>query len=262
MRAPVPPRSPTFRPRRNGAVTIVGVLALLACWESGVHLGLVSGLYFPPPSRILSTLARLLVSGAILPDLGATLGRAMAGALLGGLPAALLGLAMGWSERVRSALDPLVAALHPLPKITLLPLLMVLLGVGDRSLVAAVAIGAFFPMLLSASAGVRQISPIHFEVVRCYGGSPAQVFRRVVLRGSLPLILTGLRLSLNVAMLITIAAEMVAARVGLGRLIWLSWETFRTEDLYAGLVLISLLGIVSNAALHRASRRLVPWQPS
>jgi len=246
---------------RHGWMLSVGTVAVaLAVWELGVRVGVVYELFFPAPSTILAALGALVSGGELLPNLGATLWRTFCGALFGCVPALLVGLAMGWSARVRAALDPIVAALHPLPKIAVLPLLMVIFGIGETSKVAAIAIGAFFPMLLSAAAGVRQISPLHFEVVRSYGGSRRKVFTRVVLPGALPLVLTGLRLSLNVALLITIAVELVASPNGLGRIIWLAWETLRTEQLYAGLVVIATLGVALNAVLGWMARWLVPWQ--
>jgi NitT/TauT family transport system permease protein len=245
---------------RRWAVPTLAAAALLGAWEAGVRLGVVPAFFFPAPTAVLGTVLGLAADGTLLPHLGATLARTAAGSVLGCLPAALLGLVMGWSSRVREAVDPLVAALHPLPKIALLPLLMVIFGIGETSRVAAVAIGAFFPMLLATVTAVRQISPQHFEVVRTYGASRLQVLTRVVLPGSLPVMLTGLRLALNVALLITIAVELVTARRGLGNLIWMGWETMRTEHLYAGLVVIAGLGVLLNGVLGALSRWLVPWQ--
>jgi len=246
---------------RHAWMLPVGTVAtLLLAWEAGVRAGLISEVFFPAPTTVVVTLVGLLSSGQLLPDLAATLGRTVAGSLIGCVPALAIGLTMGWSPRMRAALDPIIAAIHPLPKIAILPLLMVIFGIGETSKVTTIAIGAFFPMLLSAAAGVRQISPLHFEVVRSYGGSRRKVFTRVVLPGSLPFVLTGLRLSLNVALLIAIAVELVAASNGLGRIIWLAWETLRTEQLYASLVVIAMLGLAFNAALGWLARWLVPWQ--
>jgi len=246
---------------RHGWLLPAGTAAaLLLSWELGVRAGVVYELFFPAPSTILAAIGALVSGGTLAPNLAATLVRTFSGAVLGCVPALLLGLAMGWSARLRAALDPLVAAVHPLPKIAVLPLLMVIFGIGEASKVAAIAIGAFFPMLLSSAAGVRQISPLHFEVVRSYGGTRRKVFTRVVLPGALPFVLTGLRLSLNVALLITIAVELVASPDGLGRVIWLAWETLRTEQLYAGLVVIAALGILVNLGLGWLARRLAPWQ--
>jgi NitT/TauT family transport system permease protein len=157
--------------------------------------------------------------------------------------------------------DPFVAALHPIPKLALLPLFMVLLGVGEAPKVFLVAVAAFFPMLINTTAGVRQINPMHFDLARNYGAGMVRVLGRVVLPGSLPLILAGFRLSANLALVITIAVEMISSEVGLGALVWLSWQLLRVELLYATLVVTALLGIGLSFSLERLERRLAPWRP-
>jgi NitT/TauT family transport system permease protein len=166
---------------------------------------------------------------------------------------------MGWSRSLRAALDPLVAAVHPLPKIAVLPLIMIIFGIGESSKIVVIAVGTFFPMLINSMAGVRQISPIHFEVAENYGASPFKVLTRVIIPGSLPLVLAGARLALNIALLLTIAVELVSAREGLGEMIWFAWQTLRTEELYASLVVIGALGVTFNLLLQALSQRLVPW---
>lgn len=234
-------------------------VALLALWEAWARGSADSAILFPAPSVIAAVLARQARSGEVFRAAGATLGRVTAGFVLGGVPALLLGLAMGFSHRVRAAVDPLVAAAHAVPKIAILPILMLLLGVGEAPRVAVVAAAAFFPLVIATMAGVRQISPIHFEVAHGYGASAPRVFRRVLLPGSLPQVLSGVRLALNASLLITISLEIVAARSGLGAAIWMAWQTMRVEELYAALAVTSLLGVGFNAALELLGRRLVPW---
>jgi NitT/TauT family transport system permease protein len=151
-------------------------------------------------------------------------------------------------------------AVHPIPKIAILPLLMIFLGIGEASRIAVASVAAFFPMLINTMAGVRQINPIYFEVARNYGAPPGKLFTRVVLPGSLPMALSGPRLAANVTLLVTIAAEIVMSETGLGALVWLAWETLQIEVLYATLIVVSALGISMSAGLHRMQKRLVPWQ--
>jgi NitT/TauT family transport system permease protein len=151
-------------------------------------------------------------------------------------------------------------AIHPIPKIAILPLLMIFLGIGEASRIAVASVAAFFPMLINTMAGVREINPIYFEVARNYGASRRKLLTRVVLPGSLPLALSGLRLAANVTLLVTIAAEIVMAETGLGSLVWLAWETLRVELLYATLIVVSALGIGISTGLHAMRRALVPWQ--
>lgn len=230
--------------------------AALGAWEAGVRLGFVPPLFFPAPSSIIRTLVRLAVHGTLLADARATLMRVFVGCLLGGVPGFLLGLAMGWSRRLRILLDPLVAALHPIPKIALLPLLMIIFGTGETSRIVTVSIAAFFPMLVNTMSGVRQISPTYFEVAASYGAGARQLVWRVIVPGSLPAVLAGGRIAFNLALLVTVSVELVASRTGLGSVIWLSWETFRTENLYASLVLISAIGVGANLSMRLLARTL------
>jgi NitT/TauT family transport system permease protein len=238
------------------------MVTALSLWEGAARLGIIPRLYFPPPTEIAGALWSSIVRGELGPSLWATLRRVIPGLVLGAVPGLLLGVAMGRSRAVRRIADPFIAAVHPIPKIALLPLLMIILGIGEASRIAVVAIAAFFPMLINSMAGVRRISPLYFDVARNYGASRRKVFTRVVLPGSLPMVLSGLRLSANVAFLVTIAAEIVAADSGLGSLIWLSWEILRVELLYAVLVVISLFGVTLNLTLAGLAHRLSPWQAS
>jgi ABC-type nitrate/sulfonate/bicarbonate transport system permease component len=229
-------------------------------WEWQVRAGRVSALFFPAPTVIGRTLARWVITGDLTPHLSATLLRVGVGFVVGGAGGLLLGLLMGWSRRVRVVIDPLIAAVHPVPKIAILPLIMILFGIGETSKIVVVVIAAFFPMLINTMAGVRQIQPLYFEVAANYGARPVQVFARVIIPGSLPLILTGMRLALNSALLITIAVELVTAQQGLGALVWLAWETLRTEELYASLAVTAALGMSFNVLLHYLTTVLVPWR--
>ena len=238
---------------------ILFAAAVVIAWELWAGGKGTSVILFPPPSVIGATLLKQAGNGELLKTVGATLRRLAAGVVLGGVPALFLGLLMGFSAKVRAAVDPLVAAAHSIPKIAVLPILMILLGIGEAPKIVVVAAAAFFPLLINTMAGVRQISPIHFEVAHSYGASAPRVFWRVLLPGSLPQILSGARLALNGGLLITIALEIVAARTGLGAAIWLAWQTLRVEELFAALVVASALGVGFNATLVRLEKRLVPW---
>lgn len=232
----------------------------LVVWELAVQAGLASALMFPPPSMILRTIVKLTISGALPASLASSLTRLVLGVLLGGGLGLALGMVMGWSPRLRAVLDPFVAAAHPIPKIAILPLIMIFLGIGETSKIFVSALAAFFPMLINTVDGVRQINPIYFEVAQNLGASRRKVFTRVVLPASLPAMLTGLLLAVNVTMLLTIAIEMVSASQGLGWMIWQAWQTMKVEEVYASLVVIVLIGIASSSALQVLSAWLLPWR--
>ena len=264
--APVPP-APEVEPELRRAIGDSGLLVpiavavtLLVAWEVLSRLGVLRPVLFSSPLVIGRTLVNSFASGEMPGHLLATLTRTVAGLALGAIPGLLLGLAMGWSAALRRALDPIFAALHPIPKIAILPLLMIFLGIGEASRIAVASVAAFFPMLINTMAGVRAINPIYFEVAQNYGASRYRLFSRVVLPASLPLVFSGLRLAANVTLLVTISAEIVMAERGLGSLVWLAWETLRVELLYATLVVIASLGIGLTGGLKLIRRAVLPWQ--
>lgn len=259
MTTPTP--TPRRKPREGGVwISLVAVGVTVVLWEVLARVGVLSTVLFSSPAVIAATLARSVASGDMVSHALATMWRTGAGLVLGAVPGLLLGLAMGWSRNLRRTLDPLLAAIHPIPKIAILPLIMIFLGVGESSRIAVAAVAAFFPLLINAMAGVRQINPLFFEVAETYGASKLRLFTHVVIPGSLPLVLSGVRLAANVTLLVTIAAEIVMAERGLGSLVWLAWETLRVELLYATLIVIALLGVALTGSLSALRRRLVPWQ--
>ena len=241
-------------------VPLVGLVVFLAIWEWQARVEGISTLFFPAPSAIGRTLADMVGGGEMLGLVGITLGRLVRGLALGGFIGLGVGLLMGWSKHVRMAVDPVISAIHPVPKLALLPLLLIIFGFGDLPGVLIVAMAAFFPMAINSMAGVQQIPPIHFEVAQNFGASAPQVFKRIAWPGSLPFTLAGARLALNAGFVLTIAVEIILAQGGLGGVIWLVWQTLKTQRLYATLVVIAILGVSFNTLLKYASRRLVPWQ--
>ena len=234
-------------------VAILGVLEVL------VRVGVVTGLFLPAPSAVMVSIGDMIANGSLPANLGATMSRIAMGLAGGAGAGVLLGLTMGASRRIRRVVDPVVAALHPIPRLAFFPLIIVLLGVGETSKLAAVSLGAFFPMLLNTVAGVRGMNPVHLELARNFGASRRQMFLHVLLPGSMPLMLTGLRLSANAAFHSTIGVEMVGSRTGLGAMLWLSWQTFRIDHLYAILVVIAAIGIGLASLIRWVTQRSAPW---
>jgi NitT/TauT family transport system permease protein len=239
--------------------SVLTFILFLAAWELAGNAGLVSATFFPAPSRIWAALVKLARSGDLAAATGSTLLRFAVGLIAGSALGALLGLLMGWWPRLRVFLDPVVAAIYPLPKIAIYPLIMVIFGLGEQSKFVAVALAAFFPMLITSLAGVQQINRVYFEVGRNYGARGGRFLTRILLPGSLPSILAGLRLSSNMAFVVTITVEIVAASTGLGVLLWFGWQTFRVSEIYAVLVVIGLVGLAISYGISHLTRLLVPW---
>ena len=234
-------------------------VVLLATLELVVRTGAYIGLFVPAPSTVAASVVRMISNGTLAPHLIASLTRITVGLLVGAGVGVALGLAMGTSRRLRRLVDPVIAALHPIPKLAFFPLLIVVFGVGEASKLAAVALGAFFPMLLNTVAGVRNMNPVHIELATNFGATRRQMFMHVLLPGTMPLMLTGLRLSSNVAFHSTIGVEMVGSRSGIGALLWLSWQTFRIDQVYAILVVIAAIGIGLAALIRWVTYRSAPW---
>jgi NitT/TauT family transport system permease protein len=232
---------------------------VLLAWEALARAGLLSVILFPAPTVVFAFLRKSATNGELGAATGATLGRIGAGFVLGAAPGVLLGWAMGWSRRLRGVMDPIIAALHPIPKVAIFPLFMFIFGIGELSKVVAIAVSTLFPLLINAVAGVRQINPVYLEVARNYGASRWNTLSNVIIPGSLPLVLAGVRIAVNTALVIAIAVEFVSGQVGLGVMILFAWQTLRIEELYAALFVIAVLGLGFNLLLEWMSHLLAPW---
>ena len=244
---------------REAALFLASPLAVFAFWEACGRAGWLDLRFFPLPSTILLHTLYLLREDTLMLDIAVSTRRIALGLALGFLPGALVGLAMGLSGWVRAALGPLVALAYPIPKIAILPLLLLVFGLGELSNVMVVAIGVFFLALINTYAGVRSIGRIHFDVARVYRIPRWQRLLRIVLPGAMPGIFTGLKLSVGYGLILIVAAEMVAAGSGLGYRIWMSWETWVIEDLYSALGIISLLGVLLSVLLEALERVVIHW---
>lgn len=259
-----PERVFAARRRRSGwgrrILSLTSPVVLLAVWEIAGRAGWINSLFFPTPTFIVATMGRLIANGELWTHLSVSLRRVALGFVLGAAPAVVVGLAMGYSGRVRMMMEPLISATYPIPKLVILPIIMLIFGIGEASKIVIVAVGAFYPAVINAVAGVAGIRPVFFEVARNFNASRWQKFWRVVVPGSLPLVFTGLRLAFGMALLLVVASEFVSARTGIGAMIWLAWETLRTEKLYAGIAAWAIIGMVSAAALAGVQRRVIRWR--
>jgi len=240
--------------------SVLSPLLLLALWEICARMGWIEVRFFPAPSTIFIRFAELVQTYEFWRDLGLSLQRAGIGMLMGGIPGIMLGLAMGLFRPVRDFAQPLIAGLYPLPKIAILPLLLLIFGLGEMSKYVTIAIGVFFIMVINTSAGVLSIRPIFFDVPRSLQASRWQIYRTVALPGALPGIFTGVRLATGVALLLLVSAEFVGANDGLGYRIWWSWTVFWVDTMYVGLFEIAMLGFLSAYLVDRLEKALLPWR--
>jgi ABC-type nitrate/sulfonate/bicarbonate transport system permease component len=247
-------------------ISIASPLILIGWWEIAARMGWIDTRFFPAPSTILVALYAMLQPTRQYPQselwlhLSASLTRIAVGYVVGTLPGIILGLAMGLSPLVRAAIQPLVDATFPIPKIAILPLFIMLFGIGEISKYAIIAVAVVYLVLINTQAGVRAIDSIYLDVGKNFGASRWMMFWDIALPGALPMIVAGMRLSLGIALLIIVTAESLAAKSGIGYLIWTSWQVFQVEKMYVGLLVSAILGVVTVLLLNWLERWLIPWK--
>ena len=259
----------TWTLRRAGAralgrmVDLLPGMAFIAAAVLGlqflVQAGVVNRALFPPPSVIGTTVLDLLRSGDVAGPLGDTMALFLSGFLVASAAGAVLGIVMGSSRTMDHLLTPLVEAIRPLPKAALLPVLILFLGLGNGMKVTAVALATLFPVLINTLQGVRGVDPTLVATGRTFGRSRLSITTRIVLPASVPYILTGMRVALALALLMTILAEMLAGTGGLGSLVLENQRAFRIRQMYAWLVMLAVLGLAINLAMSVIERQLAPW---
>ena len=241
-------------------VSVVSILCLLAIWELICQSGVVSSLFLPAPSAIISALLQMIADGEIGVSLAASLYRILAGFFIGSLVGLAVGLVTGTSALMDKIGTPIVNAIYPIPKIALLPLFILWLGIGELSKGTIIALGVFFPVAMNTYSGVKNVDTLLLKVAASFNASWWMTMKSVVLPNALPMIFAGLRLAAGTSLLLLVAAEMIAAQVGIGALILHYGDLMITDRLMAGVIVLSLLGLVFNLILQFVERKAIPWK--
>jgi ABC-type nitrate/sulfonate/bicarbonate transport system permease component len=245
---------------RDRLISLASPILLLLLWEALVRSSLLDARFFPAPSSIWHTFVALVQDGSLWENTSASLQRLFWGFLVGGIPALLLGIAMGLNRTLRAFVDPLVAATYPVPKSAIFPLILLIFGLGEASKVVMVAIGVFYPVLINSCTGVLEINKIYLDVGHNFRATRWQVFRTIAIPGAVPHIMSGIKLGVGMGLILIAIAEMIGAKSGLGFLIWNAWEILSVETMYVGLIVIALLGFLFSMLLTEVERVLVPWK--
>ena len=245
---------------KNIALKLIPPIILFLIWEICSRTGVFDIRFFPPPSEILHHLFFVSPDEGIFMDIVATLNRITWGYLAGGIVGISAGIAMGLSKTMRNCFYPIVAMLYPIPKIAILPLIMLIFGIGEFSKIVVVFIGSFFLILINTLHGVKNLEKIYHDVAFVYRIKRSRFIFQVVLPGALPSIFTGLKLAIGYSLVIVVAAEFSGADAGIGYLIWQSWETFSIKAMYAGIFVIGALGFTFAYTLEYLEKKLIPWK--
>jgi NitT/TauT family transport system permease protein len=254
-----PMKTAEKRTRRFPLAGTLSVIAGLLLWEFISRVVVANALFLAAPTQILAAIIALAKSGELWRHLGISsaefaLGYAIASVLgIGG------GLAMANSARVKQAMTPWVSGLYATPTIALAPLFILWFGIGIWSKVLIVVLLVFFPVAINTEAGLRTTSERLIEMLRSFGASPRQIFLKVARPSAVPFILAGLKLGIGRGLIGVVVAELFGSRAGLGRLISASADAFNMPDLFAGVVVLAVAGILMTAGFSWLETRLVPW---
>lgn len=250
------------RRRRNrlsslSGIALIVVLAIL--WELSVRLAIIQSPNWPALSQVFVSCWELLRDGTFFTVFGPTLQRLALGYVAAALLGISIGLAMGYFRWIHRLLDPIVEILRPIPSPAYIPVAILFLGIGDIMKVFMIAFAAFFPILLNTVAGVRSVDPVLIDTGRTFGLGTRQVVRKVVFPSALVYIFTGLRISLAIALILTVIAEEVAGNSGIGFYLLNAQRSFLVPEMYASVVALAILGFALNRLFLLIESRVLSW---
>ncbi len=255
------PRRSLWQRNENFLLGIASVTTFLLFWEFSVSLNWVNPLFTSSPSRIAATGFEMFRDGSIYPDLLVSAQEFVLGfglAVIVGVP---LGILMGWYSRLNAALDPFVNALYAMPRIALMPLIIIWFGIDIWAKIAIIFLSSVFPILVNTMTGVRTMERDFVKVARSFGASDGQLFKTVALPSSVPNLLTGVRLGLGHALIGIVVGEMNGASAGVGYMMTVAGATFQTDKVMVGIIIIAGAGMALTQVLRMIEARFDVWRP-
>jgi len=247
---------------RSRATPWIVPLLMLAGWQTGSATGVLPATILPAPAAVFAAGWQLTRDGTLATNLAISAARALAGLVIGGALGLILGMATAMAAGVRRLLDPTLQGLRSVPPFALIPLIILWLGIDEGAKIALIAWSVFFPLYINTFHGVVAIDRGLVEMARVYGMGRRALFRRVILPGALPSILTGVRFALGIMWLALIVAETIAANSGLGYMANQAREFSQTDVIVLTVLIYGLLGKLTDTATRAAERRLLRWNPS
>ena len=237
------------------------IVAVVVAWEALVRLRGIAPIYLPAPSSVFVYLSRMIADGSMPYHLGITLLRIFVGFGLAAVFGIALGVLMGMSRTIARVADVWIAALYPLPKISLIPLLIIWVGTGEAYKIVISAVSAFFPIVISTYSGIRQTDRGLIKAARDLGANARQIQLKVVIPGAIPSIFAGLHLGMGIAIILVVAAEMIggSSQGGMGWLLISSGQVMETEKVFASLIVLAVVGAVVIKLQQWIDRKVAPW---
>ena len=240
---------------------VIGVIAFFLGWELTTRFEIINPFYFPPFSKIIAKGYELFANGSIWEHMWFSLTNFSIGFVISVILGVLIGVPMGWYKSVHRAFDPLLSGIYATPLIALLPLIIMMFGLGSISKIIMTVLAAVFPILINTMVGISNTDHRLITMARAFGARDSQIFRKVSLPGSLPYIVAGMRVALGRALVYIVVAEQYGAATGLGYLSSLAAQRFQMAAMFVPIVIIAGLGAGLNEALKIVESRLEKWKP-
>jgi ABC-type nitrate/sulfonate/bicarbonate transport system permease component len=237
------------------------VLITLAVWEAFWSAGWISPLFFSGPSAIATRLYDALVNGTLVSDLAYSGRNFAVGFFIAVVSGVVLGVLIGWYRKFRLLVDPFLNAFYATPRIAMVPLIIIWFGIGMWSKVFIVFLAAFFPILINTIVGVKTIDADLLRAARAFCASDRQIFTTVAIPGSVPFILTGIRQGVAHGLIGVVVGEMFGGSEGIGFMVAYGGQTFQTDTVFVGVLIIAFAGILLTSASERLERRFSQWRP-
>ncbi len=257
---PMPLRGKGFVVVPLRAAAVVVFAGILVGWESLGRFGLINTVFLPTPTQVVGAFFDLFAMGTIYRHVGDSMVRLLGGWLLGTVAGLSCGFAIGMLSLARAIGVPVISAMFPIPKIAILPLLILWMGIGEAPKIATVALGVFFPTAISTYCGVDNVPRNLIRMAQSFNLSMRTIIFKVLLPGTLPAILSGFRITASIALILLVAAEMIGAQYGIGAFILSAGNLMQTDQLLAGVMMLSLLGLLVHALLSKIEAMLLRWR--
>jgi ABC-type nitrate/sulfonate/bicarbonate transport system permease component len=257
---PVAFRGGGFAPRAGRYSGWIALALVIGLWQAAGSAGWVNPLFLPTPLAIARAIYRLAISGALWQHLSVSIMRIGTGWILGTVAGVIVGFSIGLSSLARGVGITFISALFPIPKIALLPLLILWLGIGEQPKIATIALGVFFSTAISVYSGVDNVPRNLIRMAQSFNVPFHAIVRRVIWPGALPSILAGFRITASVALLLVVSAEMIGAEFGIGAFVLQAGNLMQTDQLLAGVVILSLFGLAVGRLINFLETRLLHWR--
>ncbi len=251
-----------YRRRRRRLETTLATtvpIVLLGMWQVAATNEWIDPRFFPAPSSIWTSARGLLESGDLWEDMTVSYRRVFLGFSLGCSTGVLVGVLLGMFRLLRAALEPLVYALWTVPKLALLPLLLLIFGIGEMPIIILIAINCFFLLMIPTLAAIVGVDDAYLEAAESFEATRLELLRHVLLPAAIPQIFVALRLAAGASILVLVAAEFVQGNTGLGHLIWNSWSLFLADRMYVGIVVVAVSGALFTMFIGLVGRKIAPW---